>query len=86
MPTWSPDDKEIAFASAREDGRSLWAVNLADGSERKVSSATGTVDAPSWSPGGNLLYHVTAPGQSRYEIGGTTQTADENVFAFRASL
>ena len=26
MPTWSPDDKEIAFASAREDGQSVWAV------------------------------------------------------------
>ena len=36
MPTWSPDDKEIAFASTREDGQSVWAVNVADGTERKL--------------------------------------------------
>src|SRR5215208_5625916 len=95
MPTWSPDDKEIAFASAREDGQSLWAVNVADATERTVSKAAGRVDAPSWGPGGEILYHVTigggrgaiagAPEASRYEVAGATQTAAENVFAFRAS-
>jgi Tol biopolymer transport system component len=85
MPSWSPDDTEIAFASAREDGLSVWAVKVADGAERKVSSAAGRVDAPSWGPDGRIVYHVTAPGQSRFEIGGRTQTAGENVFAFRAS-
>ena len=85
MPSWSPDDKEIAFASARDDGQSVWAVSVADGTERKVSTAAGRVDAPSWGPDGRIVYHVTAPGQSRFEIGGRTQTAGENVFAFRAS-
>jgi Tol biopolymer transport system component len=85
MPTWSPDDSEIAFASAREDGQSVWAVRVADGVERKVSSAGGRVDAPSWSPGGDLLYHVTAAGQSRFEVSGKPVTGGENVFAFRAS-
>jgi Tol biopolymer transport system component len=95
MPTWSPDDKEIAFASARGDGRSLWAVNVADGTERKVSDAQGRVDAPSWGPGGEIVYHVTTgggrggsgggPETSHYEIAGQTMTGAENVFAFRAS-
>ena len=85
MPTWSPDDREIAFASTREDGQSVWAVNVADGTERKVSTAAGRVDAPSWGPGGQIVYHVTAPGQSRFEIGGKPLTGAENVFAFRAS-
>jgi Tol biopolymer transport system component len=85
MPSWSPDDREIAFASAREDGQSVWAVGVADGTERKVSTAAGRVDAPSWGPDGRILYHVTSPGQSRFEIAGRTQTAAENVFAFRAS-
>jgi Tol biopolymer transport system component/imidazolonepropionase-like amidohydrolase len=95
MPSWSPDDKEIAFASARDDGQSVWAVSVADGTERKVSTAAGRVDAPSWGPGGDLLYHVTTgggrgasgggPETSRYEVAGTTQTGGENVFAFRAS-
>jgi Tol biopolymer transport system component/imidazolonepropionase-like amidohydrolase len=95
MPSWSPDDKAIAFASAREDGQSVWSVNVADGTERKVSSAAGRVDAPSWGSGGQLVYHVTIGGgrgagagsadASRYEIGGTPVTGGENVFAFRAA-
>src|SRR5262245_21533531 len=80
MPTWSPDDTEIAFASAREDGQSVWAVSVASGAERKVSSASGRVDAPSWAAGGQLVYQVTTgggrggrgggagAGASRYEI------------------
>src|SRR5689334_15972772 len=36
MPTWSADDKEIAFASTRDGGSSVWAVSVADGTERKV--------------------------------------------------
>jgi Tol biopolymer transport system component len=93
MPTWSPDDKEIAFASTRDDGQSVWAVNVADGTERKAASASGRVDAPSWGAGGQLLYHVTTgagrggggPESSRYEIAGKTITGSENVFAFRAA-
>jgi Tol biopolymer transport system component len=86
MPSWSPDDKEIAFASTREGGQSVWAVSVADGRERKVSSAEGRVDAPSWGPAGQIVYHVTAAGQSRYEVDGKPLTAGENVFAFRASF
>src|SRR5262249_6289129 len=94
MPTWSPDDREIAFASTREGGTSLWAVNVAAGSERKVSTAGGRVDAPSWAAGGQILYHVTtggrggggAPETSRYEVAGKALTGTENVFAFRASF
>ncbi len=35
----------------------------------KCRRAAGRVDAPSWGPGGQIVYHVTAPGQSRFEIG-----------------
>src|SRR3954470_522320 len=76
MPSWSPDDSEIAFASTRESGTSVWAVNVANGSERKVLTASGRVDAPSW--GSALVYHVTTGGRgggnvaetSRYEVDG----------------
>src|SRR5215470_7662602 len=98
MPTWSPDDEEIAFASTRENGQSVWAVSVASGAERKVSSASGRVDAPSWAAGGQLVYHVTIGGgrgsrgggaggeASRYEIAGRPITGGENVFAFRATF
>jgi Tol biopolymer transport system component len=86
MPSWSPDDREIAFASTRENGQSAWAVSVADLSQRKlVTVATGRVDAPSWGPGGQIVYHLTGSGQSRYEIDGKPITGSENVFAFRAA-
>lgn len=86
MPTWSPDDREIAFASNRDGGSGLFAVTLASGVERKLRTVEGgRVDAPSWGPGGDLLYHVTQGSQSRYEVDGTPVTGGENVFAFRAS-
>lgn len=85
MPTWSPDDTQIAFASTRNSGASVWAVDVASGTERKVSDATGRVDAPSWGPGGQVVYHDTVQGQSRYEVDGKPLTGDENAFAFRVS-
>jgi Tol biopolymer transport system component len=85
MPSWSPDDREIAFASTRENTRSVWAVSVADSSERKLVTAAGTVDAPSWGPGGTVVYHVAEPGKSRLESEGRPLTGSENAFAFRAA-
>ena len=86
MPTWSPDDTEIAFASSRDSYDGLWVVTVATGVERKVRTVAGArIDAPSWGPGGQLLYHVTAANQTRYDLDGKTVTGAENVFAFRAS-
>jgi Tol biopolymer transport system component len=85
MPSWSPDDSEISFASTRENGQSVWAVKVADGFVRKVSTARGRVDAPSWGPGGKIVYNVAAPGESRLEVDGKPFSGKENAFAFRPS-
>jgi len=85
MPSWSPDDKEIAFASTRDGGQCLWAVTVADAKQRKVLTASGRVDAPSWGPGGQVVYHSDADRGSRLEAEGKPLTGSENVFAFRAS-
>ena len=84
MPSWSPDDREIAFASTRENSQSVWAVSVAGLAERKLATVSGArLDAPSWGPGGQVVYHVTAPNSSRYELDGQALTGTENVFAFR---
>ncbi len=86
MPSWSPDDSEIVFATSRDNYESLWAMNVRSMGDRRVRSVKGArLDAPSWGPGGQLLYHVTQGQQARYEIDGTAVTGGENVFAFRAS-
>ena len=86
MPSWSPDDDEIAYATSRDSYESLWATNLKSMGERRVRSVKGArLDAPSFGPKGELLYHVTAGQETRYEIDGKAVTGSENVFAFRAS-
>jgi Tol biopolymer transport system component len=85
MPSWSPDDSEIVFASTREDGNGLWAVKVADGTERKVATASDRVDAPSWGPGGEIVYHVLTADESRLELQGSSLTGGENAFPFRVS-
>ena len=85
MPSWSADDKEIAFSSTRDGGDAVWAVNVADRKERKVSTATSAVEAPSWSPGGKIVYHSAPEGESRLEVDGKPLTGKENAFSFRVS-
>ncbi|MGE3191037.1 MAG: amidohydrolase, partial [Vicinamibacterales bacterium] len=86
MPSWSPDDSEVAFASTRDGQHAVWAVSVAGLTERALQTVPDArLDAPSWGPGGEVVYHATAPGQSRYEVAGQAITGTENVFAFRAS-
>jgi len=86
MPSWSPDDNEIVFATSRDNYESLWAMNVRSMGDRRVRSVKGArLDAPSWGPGGQIVYHVTAGNQTRYEIDGKPVTGSENVFAFRAA-
>ncbi len=85
MPSWSPDDKEIGFISNRGGAQSVWTINLATGAETKNYAGSGRADAPSFSPLGAMVFHVTQGQSSHYEIGGGKNiTGDENVFAFRA--
>ena len=86
MPTWSADDNEIVYATSRDNYESLWSMHLRSGGERRVRSLKGArLDAPSWGPGGQLVYHVTEGARTRLEIDGKPVTGDENVFAFRAA-
>ena len=86
MPSWSPDDSEIVYATSRDNYESVWAMNVRSLGDRRVRSVKGArLDAPSWGPGGQLLYHVTVNQQTRFEIDGKSVTGAENVFAFRAS-
>src|SRR5688572_27198623 len=85
MPTWSPDDREIAFISTRAGGQTIWSVMLAGGTERRISAEGVRADAPSWGPGGQIVYHSTAGIGSQLEIEGRGLTGEENAFPFRAA-
>lgn len=85
MPSWSGNDADIAFVSTRDGGRHVWAVPSTGGLERRIATSTGTADAASWSPGGQVVAHVIEGASSRLETAGASITGDENVFPFRPS-
>jgi Tol biopolymer transport system component len=58
-PSWSPDGREIAFASARGDAAvySIYVRRLGTGSVRRVTSH-GDAESPLWSPDGRQLAYL----------------------------
>ena len=60
-PSWSPDSKQIAFASARDDDwdvqlrQQIWVVDAAGGEPRRVTPDDDYYDLPSWSPDGSSI-------------------------------
>jgi Tol biopolymer transport system component/serine/threonine protein kinase len=68
-PAWSPDGKQIAFATeevinpaSRQGVSTLYVVDAAGGSARKVVDGDGV--QPSWSPAGNrIVYWSNSSGQ-----------------------
>jgi Tol biopolymer transport system component/imidazolonepropionase-like amidohydrolase len=95
MPTWSPNDDEIAFVSQdrgrsgpsdiRESAPGLWAVST-QGRERLVVDAkeNGMPDGAAWSADGTHLAHTLAGGRLGVN-GQLTSGPDEDVFPFRPS-
>ena len=64
-PTWSPDGKEIAYATHPGSGgmlekNEIWVVDVATGARRKLYDGNGR--SPSWSPSGRrVAFHQLPP-------------------------
>ena len=54
-PVWSPDGKNIAFRSIRDDNHDIYVVNLEDGSERRLTEGEALDIEPDWSPDGEWI-------------------------------
>ena len=52
-PTWSPDGTQIAFVSARSDGRFVYVIDAGGTGEKVVNGAAGPQFAPAWQPLGD---------------------------------
>ncbi|MBW4717961.1 amidohydrolase family protein [Saccharothrix obliqua] len=54
-PAWSRDGKRIAYASDKAGTMDLYALDVADGREQRLTSLPGAEVAPTWSPDGRAL-------------------------------
>jgi hypothetical protein len=56
---WSADGKNLAFSSRRAKGLDLYSISADGGSARRLTSSSGSDDAPQYSPDGRWVYFVS---------------------------
>lgn len=54
-PTWSPDGRELAYVSLRNQHAEIYTLNLNTGKEQKLAGFAGINGAPAYSPDGKNL-------------------------------
>jgi Tol biopolymer transport system component len=55
---WSPDGKRIAYQSTRDDLSGIYVLDIATGSERRLTDPGTPCFAPAWSPDGKKILHA----------------------------
>jgi len=86
MPSWSPDDRQVTFASTRENGNGIWAVDASGGQERRLATGSARIDAVSWGSDGQIIAHGVDGTKGWLERNGKSITGNEHVFPFRPSF
>lgn len=91
MPSWSADDRQVIFASTREDGHGVWAVDAAGGPEQRVAQSSARVIAAARAPSEEIVAQaidgaspISGP-HGWLEVAGKSITGNEMVFPFRPS-
>jgi Tol biopolymer transport system component len=57
-PAWSPDGKRIAYQAARDDLGGIYVLDIATGSERRLTDPGTRCFDPAWSPDGKQIVHA----------------------------
>jgi TolB protein len=58
-PSWSPDDKQMAFASNRDSKFQIYAMNSDGSGVRRLTNNKAEESAPAWSPNGQDIVFVS---------------------------
>ena len=71
-PVWAPDSESIVFTSARhaerddDDASDLWRVPAKGGTPQRLTTTTGPVMLPAFSPDGRSIAYLARPGRNAY--------------------
>ena len=81
-PSWSPDGRRIAFASARQDHwdteveRDIFVLDAEGGEPKRLTGGDSRYEAPAWSPDGSTIACRWAPGGFDYPRHGQIAVLD----------
>lgn len=64
-PTWSPDDRQIAFASRRDGIFQIYAMNSDGSNVRRLTKHNAEDSNPAWAPDGAAIAYISATGDDR---------------------
>jgi Tol biopolymer transport system component len=64
-PSWSPDDRQIAFASHRDGIFQIYAMNSDGSNVRRLTNHNAEDSTPVWAPDGKAIAYISATGDDR---------------------
>ena len=64
QPTWSPNGKEIAFTTWKNNGGHLYKVNVSGGNTTQLTNKSGIYTNPAWAYQTNRIAFIKGPAQS----------------------
>lgn len=68
QPDWSPDGKNVVYASYQNDAVELWLLDLSTGKTLQLTSARAVNVEPRWSPDGKKIVFVSTAYNKRFHI------------------
>lgn len=80
-PAWSPDGRQVAFASDRSGRYEVYVTPAAGGPARRLTSETGGATQPAWSPDGKKIAFVRFQPGALYVVpvaGGAAQRLSDD--------
>ena len=68
QPDWSPDGKNVIYASYQKDAIELWLLDLASGKSRQLTDGGAVNVEPRWSPDRKRIVFVSTSYNKRFHI------------------